>query len=296
MGFLDDMKKLLWAKKSVAKSAAKKGADEVKEITSDGYDAVKGFSEDVSDKASQTLEDVKKYMATKKESQWDPPAPEDDFVPSEDSSQPGTDEVVEPISSRMKKATEEGKKVMEQAKQKGEEVLDKAVEKSDEFWVKAEEVGKDVGAKAKDLAKDVSEKINTKMDEMLEKAEALDRKIEEEERAMDADGDGFADTPTHEKLRQQGSLLDDKDDFWAKAASFADGDYSLGKTRVVGTDDTVEPKPNDGNLKGFEDLDGDGDALMDDAIIVEDDEVIEVVSDSAEEAPKLLPPDEGEEE
>ena len=66
MGFLDDMKKLLWAKKSVAKSAAKKGADEVKEITSDGYDAVKGFSEDVSDKASQTLEDVKKYMAKKK--------------------------------------------------------------------------------------------------------------------------------------------------------------------------------------------------------------------------------------
>lgn len=301
MGFLDDMKKLLWAKKSVAKSAAKKGAEEMKEMTSEGYDAVKGFSEDVGDKANQTLEDVKKYMAKRKDSQWDPP--EEDIVPSVDDTPLAADDVVEPISNAMKKSTAEGQKIIQQAKEKGGEVLDKAVEASDQFWEKAEEVGKQVAEeggklseKAKDMAKDVGDKISAKMDEMLEKAEELDKTIEAEDRAMDSDGDGFADIPTHEKLRQQGSLLKDKDDFWSKAESFAAGDYTMGKAKVVGTDDSVEPKSDDGDLKGFEDLDGDGDALMDDAIIVEDenDATTDTTSDSDE--PKLMLPDGDEEE
>ena len=40
MGFMDDMKKLFWAKKSVAKSAAKKGAEEFKDAANEGYDVV----------------------------------------------------------------------------------------------------------------------------------------------------------------------------------------------------------------------------------------------------------------
>ncbi len=302
MGFLDDMKKLFWAKKSVAKSAAKKGAEEVKEMTSEGYDAVKGFSEDMGDKANQTLEDVKKYMAKRKESQWDPP--EEDLVPSdEETGSSEVEDVVEPISGSMNKASSEGQKIVQQAKEKGGEVLDKAVEASDQFWVKAEEVGKQVAEeggkltdKAKEVAKDVGDKISAKMDEMLEKAEELDKTIEAEKRAMDSDGDGFADVPTHEKLRQQGSLLKDKDDFWSKAESFAAGDYSMGKAKIVGTDDSVEPKPDDGNLTGFEDLDGDGDALMDDAIIVEDDSDSEDENNTSSDEPKLMLPDGDEEE
>ena len=311
MGFMDDMKKLFWAKKAVAKSAAKKGAEELKEAADEGYDVVKGFADEVADKAEKSLEDVKKYMASKKESTWDPPE-DDDYVPSDHTDQPLEDETVDPISESMKKASSKEKagEALDKAKKVGEEVLDKAVEMSDQVWIKAEEGAKKVaeegakfGEKAKEMAKDVGDKISDKLDEMLEKAEELDKTIEEEKQAMDANQDGFADTPTHEKLRQQGSLLDDKDDFWAKADRFSKGDYSMGKPSVVGRDDSVE-KDSGGNIKGFDDLDGDGDSLMDDAIIVpaEEEEVKKPAApeDTAltddEDSINLLPPSDDESE
>jgi ElaB/YqjD/DUF883 family membrane-anchored ribosome-binding protein len=281
MGFINDMKKLLWAKKAVAKSAVKKGAKEFKDITSEGYERVKEFTDDVADKAEDAFDQAKDYVSSKSESSsWD--KPEDDFVPSGDTGS----ETVSPISETMKKAAKEGSKKFEQAKKAGSEafeqakktggeVLDRAVDMSDSVWEKAEDLGEKVAdanipEKAKDLVEKVSEKINTTMDEMLKKAEELDKTIEDERRAMDSDDDGYADIPTHQKLRDQGSLLDDKDDFWSKADSYAEGDYSMGKARVVGTDDSAGKDTDDGSLKGFEDRDGDGDPLMDDAIIVED--------------------------
>jgi len=281
MGFIDDMKKLLWAKKAVAKSAAKKGAKEFQDITSEGYDRVKDFTDDVTDKAEDAFDKAKDYVSSKTESSsWE--KPEEDFVPSSGSDS----ETVAPISDTMKKAAQAGSKKFEQAKKAGSEafdqakktggeVLDKAVDMSDKVWEKAEEIGEkvaeaDIPGKAKDLVDKVTEKVNTKMDDMLKKAEELDETIEEERKAMDADDDGYADIPTHQKLRDQGSLIDDKDDFWSKADSFAAGDYSMGKARVVGTDDTMNEDTDDGPLKGFADNDGDGDPLMDDAIIVED--------------------------
>lgn len=279
------MKKLLWANKAVAKSAAKKGAKDFTEITNEGYDRVRDFTDDVTDKAEEAFDKAKDYVSNKTSSGgWD--KPEGDFVPSDK----GGSSTVEPISERMKQAAKKGNEKMKQAAkvgnetfkkaaQAGEEVLGKAVDASDKFWEKAEEVGekvadesKDIADKVKDFAGEVTDKVNTTMDELLEKADALDKTIEDEKNAMDSDGDGFADIPTHEKLRQQGSLLDDKDDFWSKASNFAEGDYSMGKARVIGKDDSVDSdKPID-PIKGFEDLDGDGNELIDDAIIVDDDE------------------------
>jgi ElaB/YqjD/DUF883 family membrane-anchored ribosome-binding protein len=283
MGFIADMKKLLWAKKAVAKSAAKKGAKEFQDITAEGYDRVKDFTDDVTEKAEDAFDKAKDYVSSKKESSsWE--KPEEEFVPSGET---GSD-TVDPISETMKKAAQSGGKKFEQAKKAGGEaieqvkktggeVLDKAVEVSDKVWEKVEEAGEKVAAanipeKAKDLVDKVGDKINTTMDDMLKKAEELDKTIEDERQAMDADGDGYADVPTHQKLRDQGSLIDDKDDFWSKAESYAEGDYSMGKARVVGTDDSTKDDGDDGSLKGFEDRDGDGDPLMDDAIIVEDTE------------------------
>ncbi|RLD21217.1 MAG: hypothetical protein DRI69_04655 [Bacteroidetes bacterium] len=297
MGFIDDMKKLLWAKKAVAKSAAKKGAKEIQDISSEGYERVKEFTDEVTDKAEDAFDKAKDYVTSKTESSsWD--KPEDDFVPS------GADsETVTPISETMRKAAKTGgekfaqaKKAggeaFEQAKKTGGEALDKAVDMSDKVWEKVEEVGEkvaeaDIPGKAKDLVDKVTDKVNTTMDEMLKKAEDLDKTIDDERKAMDADGDGYADIPTHQKLRDQGSLLDDKDDFWSKAASYADGDYAMGKARVVGTDDSIEDT-DDGNLKGFEDRDGDGDPLMDDAIIVEDTDDA-AGSDEGDDVLNLLP-------
>jgi ElaB/YqjD/DUF883 family membrane-anchored ribosome-binding protein len=281
MGFIDDMKKLLWAKKAVAKSAAKKGAKEFQDITSEGYDRVKDFTDDVTDKAEDAFDKARDYVSSKTESSsWD--KPEENFVPSSGAGS----ETVEPISETMKRAAKAGSEkfeqakkaggeAFEQAKKSGAEALDKAVEMSDHVWDKVDEASEKVAAadipgKAKDLVDKVSDKINTTMDELLQKAEDLDKTIEDEKRAMDADGDGYADIPTHQKLRDQGSLIDDKDDFWSKAENFAEGDYSMGKARVVGSDDSASETPDDGKLRGFEDRDGDGDPLVDDAIIVDD--------------------------
>ena len=84
-------------------------------------------------------------------------------------------------------------------------------------------------------------------------------------------------------------MLDDKDDFFARAEKYAAGDYhGTGKTNTPPPpapeeDSVLEllPLPDDkkesgsfsGEVKGYEDLDGDGDPVIDDAIIVEDDNV-----------------------
>ena len=105
---------------------------------------------------------------------------------------------------------------------------------------------------------------------MLEKSAELDKKIQAEKDAIDANRDGWADKSHSEALREQGSLLDDKDDFWSKADKYADGDYSMGKAQIIKnttpeSDDKLDLDP----LKGFEDGDGDGNEIIDDAIIVE---------------------------
>jgi len=91
-----------------------------------------------------------------------------------------------------------------------------------------------------------------------------------------------------------GSLLDDKDSFWSKAEKFADGNYSGQEKK-----ETPPPPENDifantaereqqaqdevqkqlgeakeefkGEVKGFTDNDDDGDPVIDDAIIIDDD-------------------------
>ncbi|RMF01399.1 MAG: hypothetical protein D6772_04840, partial [Bacteroidetes bacterium] len=69
------------------------------------------------------------------------------------------------------------------------------------------------------------------------------------------------------------SLLEDKDDFFARAERFAKGDYHNegGKAVSLSEDPTHEAKPKGGSVTGLEDGDGDGDALIDDAIIDDED-------------------------
>jgi DNA-binding ferritin-like protein len=269
MGILDDFKKLFWAKKAVAKSAAKKVGHEAKEMAEEGFEKVKDLSDKVADKVGDAFEDAKDYTSellddwVKKE-----PAPGEKkptgFTTSQQGSDPGAKD--ETLATKAKAA--------------GGKVVDEAVKMSDKVWEKAEEVGgkavekaEDLGSKAKEMAKDLGERIDKKLDEMVEKAKDLDKKIEAERDAIDKDRDGFADTPVNEKLREQGSLLEDKDDFWSKADRYAEGDYSMGKPQIVGKetptrDDKLDLKP----LPGFTDNDGDGDSLIDDADIVDDDD------------------------
>lgn len=125
----------------------------------------------------------------------------------------------------------------------------------------------DIIDKAKDMGGKLSDSLESKWDELTKKAEAA---AEEEATAYANPKVGYDNA--------KGSLLDGQDDFFAKADRFAKGDYhNKGKkdeTKVgdvkISQDPEYKEKPKTGLIPGFEDLDGDGDELIDDAIILDD--------------------------
>jgi len=163
---------------------------------------------------------------------------------------------------------------------KGADVMDRAKDLSEKIGHKALDVADDVVARAKDFAGDMGDKL----DETYEKAKQM-----EAEEALKPKKD-FAD----DTLDADGSLLDDTDDFFSKADKFASGEYdafSEGKITIKDTDG-LELKASDTPSKptldydaatdaaidsgakaaGFDDLDGDGNELIDDAIISDGDD------------------------
>ena len=62
--------------------------------------------------------------------------------------------------------------------------------------------------------------------------------------------------------------MEGKDDFFAKASQYADGDYdAFSEGKITVTDNTSDKQPS--KTAGQDDHDGDGNELIDDAIIVE---------------------------
>lgn len=263
MGFLGEFRKLLFGVKSVSKSGAKKVADKSKDIGEDildtGQDAFETGKEklgDIGEKVVDGLGDLKEKAK--------------DF----------TSDITESLSKNetVKKAGDFTEKVGAEVIEKGGEMMEKAGEIS-------EKVGEKV-LKAKDRlmeeAEKVGEKLKDKYDETYEKALEL-----EKEEALEGDSE-FADTP----LDAGGSLIEDTDDFFSRAEKFAKGDYT-GKQDNVRVNTPVElpkedieiikeegdvtisklPSPDKKKLAdaaGFKDLDGDGNELVDDAIIEEE--------------------------
>ena len=111
--------------------------------------------------------------------------------------------------------------------------------------------------KGKELAEDLNEKI----DETLAKAKA-----EEAAEAAKPQKD------LQEILDEnEGSLLDDKDDFFSKAAKYAEGDYDgAAEGQIKITDAEIKESGDTAKAAGFTDLDGDGNEVIDDAIIIDD--------------------------
>ncbi|HFB99577.1 MAG TPA: hypothetical protein ENJ53_02120 [Phaeodactylibacter sp.] len=194
-------------------------------------------------------------------------------------------------------------KAGEVAESVGGVILDKGGELVDKGKDISENVGGkiiDVAGGAMDRAKEMGNTMMDKTNELMDKAnqaaaqESLDSQIDEakswSEKLEDhVKGKDVLDQKDpeigYEKLNE--SLLDDKDDFWSKAEKFADGNYS-GKTETPPpptndifanteehqkqlAEETEKAKePFKGDIKGFTDNDGDGDPLIDDAIIDED--------------------------
>ena len=87
---------------------------------------------------------------------------------------------------------------------------------------------------------------------------------------MKNSGGEISDKIGYEELEK--STLEGKDDFFAKADRYARGDFQKeGAINIVDAEKTepVEKEPFKGDIHGFDDADGDGDPLIDDAIIEE---------------------------
>jgi hypothetical protein len=155
------------------------------------------------------------------------------------------------------KVIETGGVLANKAADISETVGAKVLESSDKTWDKISEVKESLAEKAKEVA----DAVGKKFDETVSKAETF---LAEEEAKPKKE---FAD----DTLNTGAPLLEGKDDFFAKASQYGDGNYDVfseGKITVTNPDGVSSDKKA-APIAGQEDLDGDGNDLIDDAIIVE---------------------------
>lgn len=250
MGIFDEVKRLLWVKKAVAKSAAEKAADKGKEMgedfaekASDTWQKGKEFAEDLGEKIVTSTKEGFKEAKEAVSDLWEK---KDDW--SQKTPPPPVENAESKAFQTGEKIGENVAKTWEKAKEEGKEIVDKAVKTSDKVWEKAEEVSEDVWNKAKTVAEKVGKKFEEGVDGMLEKAKALDKTIEEERDKVDANRDGWADTTVKDKLKEHESTLKGKDDFFERASRYAEGDYSMGKPIVTKSENPEENLDGDGEV------------------------------------------------
>lgn len=171
---------------------------------------------------------------------------------------------------------------------KGDELLDKAAKTGQEAMKAAERAGKklmdwgeEVGGKLFDKAEQLGSKLKEERDELYQRAkEAADqdemddtiRKAKEMEEQAAARKRAFDNRESERDTTD--STLSGTDSFFERAKRFAEGDYHNdgGKDMNIQSDPDYQPKERGNHIHGFEDRDGDGDDLIDDAILDEEDD------------------------
>ena len=239
MSFLNDLKKVFFGIESASKSAMRETKEAASKASENLVDKTSGLKDAILEKADETIENIKTS----------------ETVHNASSSLDSMSEKIQHTASDFAdKAADVSEKIGTTVFGEDNETLDKAKEFT-------EEVGKKViEAKDKliDKAEEIKAEIDKKIDETIIKAkedEAKD-KFEKENRAS---------TPPSD---HGDSTLDDKDDFFSKAEKYADGDYTAFTEGNITIDKSGQTKPkSESKAAGFEDLDGDGNEIVDDAII-----------------------------
>lgn len=257
MGLFSSLKKLLFATESVAKSTAGKAGDMIKETGSELANKTSETFSELSDTVGEKTSGLRDAILDGSEEVWDK-TKEGLKNPLEKVGDKFT-EIKDDISDNelVKKAADFTENIGEKVISKGGELGDRLKDTAEQVGHKAMDLGEDLVEKAKEVKEDLGQKMN----EIVDKEKAL-----EAEELSKQEG-GFM----KETLDTGDSLLKGKDDFFSKASEYADGDYgafSEGKIAIEESDITIEkPKVI---AAGFEDLDGDGDEIVDDAIVLDD--------------------------
>ena len=255
MGILSDLKKALFGAESVGKSAVEKGVkmaqkkgEEVKEKAEDlgkaALEKTSGLRDAILHQAEGTIDMVNKSETLKK-------------VATK------ADQIGHTILTKGEELIDKGSDVAENI---GEKILGPDNENLEKAKAFTEKVGEEVlEAKEKMVkrANEVIDDLNSKIDETLEKAKAEEQAEQRKEKK-----------DLHEVLEEnEGPMVSEDDDFFAKAEKFAEGDYSGVLEGTVTIQETGEVKQKEpAKAAGFTDHDGDGNEVVDDAIILDEEE------------------------
>lgn len=335
MGMLNDLKKLLFGAKSVAKSKGKQAAEAGKEAGEEFVERSKEFygktrerisdiKEEYGPKAREAADDARRFAEDivdeawsrgkefggkarkaaddffeKKEPGEDEPENyksnlmDDDellFDDEKDSAGPETPEA-EPRQYRKTRADEIGEKLFDAADKAGKKAQDisekvgkEVLEKGGQAWLRFQEVSEKVGKRLMDTSEEVGGKLLDRFNELVEKANEEASKESVEDLTKEAEK---LNEELERRIKERGersnveNLQRDKskeplggfDSFFDRASRYADGDYhdEGGKDMQIKKDPDYKPREKEGTVRGFEDRDGDGDEIIDDAIIDEDD-------------------------
>ncbi len=170
------------------------------------------------------------------------------------------------------KVWEVSEKVGEKVMNKAEEIGGKIIQKGGEAFEKAKEFGANLWEKASELVEKAQQEAEKEsLEEMAKKAEAMNQEAAFKSKAADKSAD---------------STLGGFDSFFEKAKRFSEGDYydASGKSstppaqegtkntnmEIMKDPDYLPAPKTEGKIPGFDDLDGDGNELIDDAIIDKD--------------------------
>lgn len=302
---IDKTSDFIESARQTAETVTEKAWDSTGEFLNKAMDKAEEIGEVAKDKATDIWDSLMEKGETIVP---EPPAPQPQDLPLKDDSIFSTPS--EPLQTHIpvveapaSKVEELGKTVLDTAEKVGAKVMEQGGEALEKVMGAAEQLGEkvlpvmeDAGAKIMHAAEDIGGKIFEKGGETLERAKSLgndllgkasglmERAQEEaakenmddaireaqsmgEEAARKASATDFTKPPIDTK----DSLLGKHESFFDRAARFAEGDYSSKPEIRRDPDYTPAPK-SEGSISGFVDNDGDGNELIDDAIIDDSDD------------------------
>ena len=242
MGIFSEIKKMLFGAKSVTREAVKKTVNEIGEkrdhlldVNEDHILETKALNYNMHTNEKSVLDKVKDSDVYKKSGEL-------------------LEKAGDVVATTGEKFIE---KTKEFAEGPGKKMMDKFGEASENIGDKIFEGGKVLKEKFDGIMEDIGEK----MDETIEKAEEFAQSNKDKK-------SDFAET----EFKVKDSELEDKEDFFNKADKFSKADYtSYDKITITQNENITADKQNI-EIVGFEDADNDGDPLIDDADVINDEE------------------------
>ncbi|WP_236975167.1 hypothetical protein [Membranihabitans maritimus] len=157
---------------------------------------------------------------------------------------------------------------IEGAKYHAEDIGGKLEKKSDQVYQRAQKYifeKDESGLSLADKAQAAIDDLKTKWKKTVDKAQQAAKEYEENK--------GKTYRPSEQdKANLEDSLMDNKDEFWRKAESYADGEYDRVKDVEITKKESGSSKKDSPPAPGFVDADGDGNEIVDDAILLDEEE------------------------